>query len=440
MHRRALIAGGAAFASFSLLARAGRAESAADVVIVGAGMAGLAAAQELAKLGKSFVLLEAGARIGGRAHTDIATFGAPFDRGCAWLHSANKNPLAPIAKSLGFSTFNDKNEPWLYLDGDEASEQDYERLTAAEKGFERAIDAAGKAGRDISVASAFPIRNRFDRIAATRNGPSEFGVDLEDLSTLDAYRQEGSEVDRLVPRGLGAMVAAYGAQIPVQLGAPVTRLSWKGAKGPSAVRVETTRGAISAGAAIITVSNGVLASGAIAFDPPLPAERQRDLANVPMGLLNKVALQFQPGALGKDKTIDLTIQDGDGEPTYFLLRPFGLEMAIALIGGSRAREMERAGERAAVDAVLTALKTALGGGIGRRLVKSAMTSWASDPLTLGSYAMAKPGAAASRRKLSQPLEDRLFFAGEATHPTMPATLHGAYLSGIEAARRAGKVV
>ncbi len=69
-----------------------------------------------------------------------------------------------------------------------------------------------------------------------------------------------------------------------------------------------------------------------------------------------------------------------------------------------------------------------------------MTSWASDPLTLGSYAMGKPGAAASGRKLRQPLEDRLFFAGEATHPTMPATLHGAYLSGIEAARRARKAV
>lgn len=440
MNRRALMAGGAAFASLSLLSRAGRAQSAADVVIVGAGMAGLAAAQELATLGKSFVLLEAGARIGGRAHTDMATFGVPFDRGCAWLHSANKNPLAPIAKSLGFSTFNDKNEPWLYLDGDEASSEDYDRLTAAEKRFERAIDAAGKAGRDVPVAAAFPIRNRFDRIAATRNGPSEFGVDLEDLSTLDAYRQEESEVDRLVPKGLGAMVAAYGAQIPAQLNTPVSRLSWKGATGPKAVRVETPVGAITASAAIVTVSNGVLAKGAIAFDPPLPADRQSDLANVPMGLLNKVALQFQPGALGKDKTIDLTIQDGDGEPTYFLLRPFGLEMAIALIGGRRARAMEKAGERAAADAVLTALKSAMGDGIGRRLVKSAMTSWASDPLTLGAYAMARPGAAASRRRLGQPLDDRLFFAGESTHPTMPATLHGAYLSGMEAARRAAKSV
>lgn len=440
MNRRALMAGGAALASLSLLARAGRAQSAADVVIVGAGMAGLAAAQELATLGKSFVLLEAGGRIGGRAHTDMTTFGAPFDRGCAWLHSANKNPLAPIAKSLGFATFNDKNEPWLYLDGDEASDRDYERLTAAEKRFERAIDAAGKTGRDVSVAQAFPIRNRFDRIAATRNGPSEYGVDLEDLSTLDAYRQAESEVDRLVPRGLGAMVAAYGAQIPVQLNAPVTRLSWKGAKGAAAVRVETPVGAITAKCAIVTVSNGVLAKGAIAFDPPLPADRQSDLANLPMGLLNKVALQFQPGALGKDKTIDLTIQDGDGEPTYFLLRPFGQEMAIALIGGRRARALEKAGERAAAEAALTALKTAMGAGIGRRLVKSAMTSWASDPLTLGAYAMARPGAAASRRKLAQPLDDRLFFAGEATHPTMPATLQGAYLSGLEAARRAAKSI
>lgn len=440
MKRRDLMAGGAALAGLSLLTRAGQAQSAADVVIVGAGMAGLAAAQELARLGKSFVLLEAAGRIGGRAHTDMTTFGAPFDRGCAWLHSANKNPLAPIARSLGFSTFNDKNEPWLHLDGDEASDADYDRLSAAEKRLARAIDAAGKAGRDISVASVFPIRNRFDRIAATRNGPSEFGVDLEDLSTLDAYRQEESEVDRLVPKGLGAMVAAYGAQIPVQLNAPVSRLSWKGAKGPSAVRVETPRGAITAGAAIVTVSNGVLARGAIAFDPPLPADRQSDLANVPMGLLNKVALQFQPGALGKDKTIDLTIQDGDGEPTYFLLRPFGLEMAIALIGGGRAREMEKAGERAAAAAVLTALKSAMGAAIGRRLIKSAMTRWASDPLAFGAYAMARPGAAAARRRLSQPIENRLFFAGEATHPTMPATLHGAYLSGLEAARRAAQSV
>ncbi len=284
MRRRALMTGGAALASLALLARAGQAQSAAEFVIVGAGMAGLAAAQELATLGRSFVLLEAGARIGGRAHTDATTFGVPFDRGCAWLHSADKNPLTPLAKSLGFATFNDKNDPWLYLDGGEASDQDYDRLAAAEKRFERAIDAAGKAGRDVSVASVFPIRNLFDRIAASRNGPSEFGVDLEDLSTLDAYRQEGSSVDRLVPRGLGAMVAAYGARTPAQLNTAVLRISWKGATGPSAVRVETRRGAITAKAVIVTVSNGVLARGAIAFDPPLPVERQNDLAAVPMGL------------------------------------------------------------------------------------------------------------------------------------------------------------
>ncbi|MFY7962388.1 MAG: FAD-dependent oxidoreductase, partial [Elsteraceae bacterium] len=163
-------------------------------------------------------------------------------------------------------------------------------------------------------------------------------------------------------------------------------------------------------------------------------------AAVRWGLPNTGALPSPPGARGKDRTIPLPAQGGDGEPTYFLLRPFGQEMAIALIGGRRAREMERAGERAAVDAALRALKSAMGGAIERRLIASTATAWASDPLALGAYAMAKPGAAAARRRLSQPLDDRLFFAGEATHPTMPATLHGAYLSGVEAARRAAKSV
>ncbi len=440
MNRRDLMSGSLAVAGSVMLSKAGWSAGEPDVVIVGAGMAGLAAAKELSRLGKSFVVLEVGRRIGGRAHTDVATFGQPFDRGCAWLHSANKNPLTPIAKSLGFKTLNDRNEPWLYLDGREATSAEYDRLVAAEKRFEGVIEAVGKAGKDVAVASAFQIRNRFDRIAAMRNGPSEFGVDLEELSALDAYRQEESEVDRLVPGGLGALVAAYGADVPVRLNAAVSRISWGGGKGVGAVRVETGQGAIAARAVIVTVSTGVLARGGVAFDPPLPAERLSDISNTPMGVLNKVALQFQPGALGKDETIDLTVQNEGEDPTYMLLRPFGSELVVALIGGRRGRELERAGERAAADLVLASVKGVFGADVGRRFVKSAMTNWASDPLTLGSYAMSRPGAAASRRRLGAPIDDRLFFAGEATHRTMPATLHGAYLSGLDAAQQVAKSI
>ncbi len=404
-----------------------------DVAVIGAGAAGLAAARTLIARGRSVVVVEARDRIGGRAWTDETTFGVPYDWGCSWLHQADRNPFKKMADAWGYTTlYHDDAEERLFVGKRPASAAQRAAYEAAWTALNRAVSRAGRAGRDVPAASVSPRALPWIGTAETWLGPLDMGMDVEDFSCLDWYAMDDLEPNYLIREGFGALVARFGRGLPVRLNTPANRVRWG---GPGVV-VETPAGDIGARAAILTVSTGVLASGGIAFDPPLPVWKQEAIGALPMGLLATIPLQFRPGVrFGLPENGWLTYRTGGGDACFFLCWPFGRDLMVGWVGGRFGWALTGAGETAAVDFARRTLGDILGrDAVERAFVKGGFAPWGTDPWTLGAYASAIPGAYGARALLGKRVGERLFFAGEACAGGFAQTCGGAYKSGEATAR------
>ena len=397
-----------------------------DVVIVGAGAAGLSAAKTAAQRGLSFVLLEASHRIGGRAYTEMLAPGIALDLGCHWMHSASLNPFVAIADRLGYVYRKDGqwrsniyNGVWL----DEAERQAW--MDGMEAGY-AAIRRAAREGRDVAVAEVVDLDAPWAGFFAYwfSLGTSR---DIDQVSILDIVNYNDTEENWPLRDGYGALVAEWAADVPVTLNASVERVTWN-ARG---VRVETPRGTITGRTALITVSTNVLASGAIAFDPGLPAWKLEAAAALPLGVHNRIAILLADNPFPADGRPNATIGlGGDDVPMSIQLRPFGLDYVVGVTGGRHGSWLERAGVQASVDHLTERLVAAFGSDVRKALSdRTIVTAWESDPWTLGSYSGATPGNGHSRAELARPVDDVLHFAGEAASTDFFSTCHGAYLTG-----------
>lgn len=399
-----------------------------DVVIIGAGVAGLAAAKAARPAGLTTRVIEAKPRIGGRAYTETASLrGIPFDHGAMWLHSASENPLVAVADRLGFSYRKTRRGRRIRLATRWASAAERRDWLAFETAGLRAIEAAARAGRDMAISDAIPRDSRwtslFDRWVTVFAG-----VDPDAGSTLDYVRYRDLDQDWPVRDGFGALIAAWGQDVEVALKTPARSIE----RTRDGVRVTTARGAIDARVAIVTVSTAVLGAEAIRFDPPLPDWKRAAIAAVPMGPVNKVAILFDRDVFGMPAQSSASFVAPYPDIFGFQIRPFGRNLATAHLGGRFAIEMERAGEAAIVALALDRLQAMFGSSIARRVVAGVATAWASDPFIGGGYSAALPGRAHLRSDLARPVHERIFFAGEATHPHFFSAAHGAYLSGAAA--------
>ena len=397
-----------------------------DVAIIGAGAAGLGAARALEKSGFSTIVLEARDRVGGRGHTVMATPDIPFDAGCGWLHSADKNSFVAIAGQLNFEI--DKTRPpWR----EQAVHDAFPPLERAD--FIRALDAfydraeeAAQTGRDSAASLYLEPGNRWnpmiDAISTYVNG-----CELDRVSILDMDAYEDTEINWRVRRGYGALMNAYGALCPLALNCEVTLIDHGGAR----LRIETSRGTLSAGKVIVTVPTNLIADEAIRFHPALPAKVEA-ARGLPLGLADKVMLALDPpDALPKDGSLrGATMRTAMG--TYHL-RPFGQACIEGYFGGRFARELEDAGDGALAAQAIDEIAALLGSDFRRKLKPLAQSRWAHDPFARGSYSHALPGHAGKRTVLAAPVDGRLFFAGEATSPNFFSTAHGARDSGERAA-------
>ncbi len=413
---------------------AGRAQlpSSPDVVVVGAGAAGLAAAKTLMARGLSVLVVEASDRIGGRAWTESQTFGVPFDHGCSWVQTTRVDMFLKAAESYGFEVLqHDGFGEVLYVGDREASDAEYGQYWRAYAGLEGAIGAAARRGDDVAASTVIPEMP----FAATAESWMTMGmnVDFDNLSTADWWSGAVAKPRYIVKEGFGALVARLGADVPVMLSTPVSGIAY----ASDGVTVTTSAGDIPATACIVTVSTGVLNAGAIAFDPALPDAKQQAIADLPMGLLAKVALQFDDTRFGFRPNEWLTYhvpEETPGEASFFLTWPFNENLMIGFMGGDFAWRMTQAGTDVAVDFVLGEVEAMVGSKARERFVKGALTQWGNDPLTRGAYAALRPGASGARAVLARPLDDRLFFAGEATAGPYYATCGGAWRSGEQTAR------
>lgn len=408
-----------------------------DVLVVGAGVAGLAAAAALRQGGLRCTLIEAGDRVGGRAHTTMLG-DAPFDHGASWLHAAGRNPLAQIAREYGDRLIDSDaaRAERTIRDAAPIGPADEAAYAAAQARFE-ALTQTALPGPDVSLEAAAAPGAEMPWMASILNweAPIIAAADADALSLRDWHvnRLEGANLQ--IEGGLGGFVARRltAAAGPVQLGAPATAIAWDGQQ----IVAHTQAGTIRAGACIVTVSTGVLAAGAIRFTPALPPSVQAAIAGLPMGLLNKVVLRASgSGRLGLPATCALdpfVARTGDPAMT-FIAWPHGYDHVIGFMGGSTAVHLEAGGAEAFARAQLQGL---LGSQTRAVFMPGAVvTRWGSDPLFRGAYAYARPGEAGARAVLAEPLAGgRLVFAGEATCTDgLAGTVGGAWLSGQRAAR------
>ncbi len=402
-----------------------------DVAIIGAGAAGLGAANALNSSGLSVIVLEARDRLGGRAHTIMASPEVTFDVGCGWLHSADQNSFVKIAERLNFD-LNRNLPPWRERAYGKAFPQaDRDEFIRALDAFydraEEAAKAAERSGRDGPASICLEPGNRWnpmiDAISTYING-----CELDQVSILDMDAYEDTDINWRIRRGYGALVAAYGAACPVALNCVVTLIDHSGKR----IRIETSRGTLDAGKVIVTVPTNLIADEAIRFHPPLPAKVDA-ARGLPLGLADKVTLALdEPEALpveGNLRAATMRTEMG----TYHM-RPFGQPCIDGFFGGRFAQSLEDAGDGALAAASIDEIVSILGNDFRRKLKPLAESRWAHDPFARGSYSHALPGHADKRAVLAAPVDGRLFFAGEATSPEFFSTAHGARDSGERAAK------
>jgi monoamine oxidase len=400
-----------------------------EVAVVGAGAAGLAAAAMLRAAGVGALLLEARARTGGRAHTDLSDPAAPFDRGASFIHAADQgNPWLDLALACGEPLVLDPRRRAIRAGGRALPAGPYEQAIAS--AF-RHLGRAAAAGTATSAAACLPRRTAAQRHARALVGPWLSGVDSDRVDVRDFVAARDGE-DWLLPNGYGRLVARFGAGLPVRLDCPVTALRQR----PGGVELVTPQGTLRAGRVVLTVPLGVLAAERIRFDPPLPEAVRAAIADLPMGNLVKLRVRLEGDVAGAGDHVYLAAPPADERSVLWLARPFGRDELMGFVGGSLAAELTALAPPDLAAAVRAMLAALLGGAAAGRVRDCVAADWRADPWALGSYAIARPGAAiAARAVLRRPFAEGIVYAGEAAAADgWHGTVAGAHLSGRAAAR------
>lgn len=395
-----------------------------DVAVIGAGAAGMAAARRLTGA-VSVRVLEARDRVGGRAWT-LRRDGVPLDLGCGWLHSADENEWATIARKLGLA-IDETPPPWSrrshQLNFSAADQNDF---VQAWDRFDERVAAAARSPRDSAARECLEPGSRWNALLDALSTYIN-GIELDRLSVQDFARYRNTGVNWRVEAGYGALMEAYASGLDVVFECPVTLIDHSGAY----VRIETPRGALSACTVIVTVPTSLIASDALRFHPALP-DKQEAAAALPLGLADKLFLRVETPEHLPVQTRLFGATDRVATGSYHL-RPFGAPMIEGYFGGAFARELEEAGEEAFAAFAIEQIAALLGNDMRKRLTVIAVSRWHQDPYARGSYSYAAVGCSAQRAVLAAAVNDRLFFAGEACSIHDYSTAHGAYRTGMRAA-------
>ncbi len=404
-----------------------------EIVIIGAGAAGVGAGMELEKRGVPFVILEGSGRVGGRAYTDRTSLPYAWDKGCHWMHCADMNPLVAEADRVGAEYLTDARDDWnaVWANGGWADEKGRAAtLNAMDAAFE-AVDEAGGRGRDVAISEVLPEAGGLAPIVRLWIQLMSSG-DPEQVSARGYADYEETNRNWPVKTGYGDLIERLAAGLPVRLNTPVTGIE----QHANSIQVTTRCGAMEAKAAIVTASTAVLNAGAIEIGAGPARDLLGVMENVPCGFCEKVAIAFDRDMFGHigHPSVNVLPQDGSA-PINFQFANFGNPMVIGHVAGSVAKELLDEGDAAMVEFAMQRLIAAFGSDIKARMVNAATTDWGSDPFVRGAYSFAKPGCAHLRHEMIEADTGNLAFAGEAFSRHWQATAHGAWASGRDVAGR-----
>ena len=447
LERGALAAATVAFPSLAGAASVRR----ADCLVIGAGFAGLAAAKALRAANAKVIVLEARNRIGGRAWSDNSWPGLrPVEMGAGWIHGVRGNPLTTLASASSLTTrpFDYDRSETFKAGGVTISDSE---LVSIQQTFDRVVGSAAnwaeKLDSDASLAASFtaaekilklsPAQITNARRAAHVAIEHEYAAPVEKLSAW--WWDEGDELpggDAVVLEGFSRIAATASVGLEIVFGKAVAAVTTKA----GSVEVTTRDGGIfQAPRVIITLPWGVLKSGAVRFSPALPADKLRAIRRLGMGLLQKTALLFDsvfwPADLHLFDWFGGTVPNQWAE--WVNLYPFTKDPALVGFNvGDFAAGLEAKSDQQVTAEAVASLSAILGRSIPQpRAVR--VSRWGRDPFSLGAYSYMGIGASPKdRTNLAKPVDGRIFFAGEATSSLYPSTLHGAWLSGLAAAKAA----
>ncbi len=413
-----------------------------DIIIVGAGVAGLVAAHALTKEGVDVVVVEARDRVGGRVWTD-RSLGPPADLGASWIHGPDGNPVTGLARNLDLELLETpKDEAWSIHDHT-AGLVDEDDLEDAEERCEELLAAAEALAEDLD--DDLPLSEAVRRANGGRDPEGLLqwflvsnvvvtqGEELKNLSTWwNDDDEEFDGEDLILPDGYDHIPEALADGLDVRLGHVVSSITWEDGEGAEVV---TSGGTFAARHVLVTLPLGVLKAGSVTFEPPLPADKRDAIARLGMGTLNKVVVRFAERPWDHDARFFGHVAAQPGRwPEFLDLHPDSEEpVVVAFTGGDFARALEDRSD----DELLSDLRVVLEAIAGRELPEAQgllVTRWASDPYAAGSYSHVPPGAEPEDfDALAAPVGDALFFAGEATSRDFRGTVHGAWISGLRAA-------
>ncbi|EOY18785.1 Flavin containing amine oxidoreductase family protein [Theobroma cacao] len=404
--------------------------SKSNVVIIGAGLAGLAAARQLMRFGFKVTVLEGRKRAGGRVYTKKMEGGnrvsAAADLGGSVLTGTLGNPLGIVAKQLGASLFKVRDKCPLYrMDGRPV---DPDMDMKVETAFNRLLDKAsrlrqlmGDVAMDVSLGAALETFRQLSLAFWDQDDPYDMGGD-----------------HCFLPGGNGRLVQALAENVPILYEKTVHTIRY----GSDGVQVMAGSQVYEGDMALCTVPLGVLKSGSIKFIPELPQRKLDGIKRLGFGLLNKVGMLFPYVFWGTDlDTFGHLTEDPNRRGEFFLFYSYatvaGGPLLLALVAGEAAHRFETMPPTDAVTQVLQILKGIYEpqGITVPEPLQTVCTRWGGDPFSLGSYSNVAVGASGDDYDiLAESVGDgRLFFAGEATTRRYPATMHGAFLTGLREA-------
>lgn len=416
------------------------------ILVLGAGMAGLAAAKQLAQAGHDVTVIEGRDRVGGRIWTNRKWKDAPMDLGASWIHGLNGNPITALAQAAGAKTAITRYESAVLYntDGREASADLKRRMenlaTEVEDILSEAQDAEDDASIRQTVQNALKWNTLSDvekqQVNFTLSGPyeQEYAGSADTLSTywFDSVGEFDGE-DGLFPGGYGAVTDFLARGMRVETGQIAKEVAWS---ATGQVSITTNKTTFTGDRAVITLPLGVLKNNSVRFTPGLPQRKREAIEALGMGAFEKCFLRFPRVFWPMQYDWLEYIPQAHGEWVEWLnvARVGQKPILLGFNAADNAAKMQTWTDAQVVDSAMQTLRKIFGAGIPDP-TDAQISRWGADPLAMGSYSFNALGSAPKMRDaLAQSVDKRLFFAGEAASRAYFGTVHGAYLSGAQAAK------